>query len=172
MTMNESWGYNPSDTDYKSPRRLIHTLCEVASRGGNLLLNVSPTGDGLLPPEQVERLEAIAAWMAAHGESIAGTRPGLDAWQFYGPSTRRGDRLYLHLLMKPYETVTARGLPIKRVRAVRVLGSGTPLGFTTRCAILDQLLNADPLGEVTITVPQALVDPYATVIAVDVAPAA
>lgn len=170
VTMNESWGYNPGDTDYKSARQLIHTLCEVAGRGGNLLLNVSPTGEGLLPSEQVERLETLAEWMAAHGESIIDTTPALKAWQFYGPSTRRGDRLYLHLLMKPYETVTVRGLPIKRVQAAHALGGGEPLAFTTRCAILDQMFNVDPVGEVTIAVPQALVDPHATVIAVDIAP--
>ena len=61
MTMNESWGWNPADTDYKSPRSLVHTLCEVVGRGGNLLLNVSPMGDGSLPPEQVERLEHVGA---------------------------------------------------------------------------------------------------------------
>jgi alpha-L-fucosidase len=170
MTINESWGYNPSDTHHKSPRQLIHALCEVAGKGGNLLLNVSPMGDGTLPPEQVERLEVVAQWMAVHGESIVGTTPGLEPWQFYGPSTRKGDRLFLHLLMKPYETVSVRGVPIKRTGAVRVLASGAALQHSTRCSIVDSLFNADPLGELTIVVPESVVDPYATVIAVDVPP--
>ena len=172
LTVNESWGYNPSDTHHKSPRQLIHALCEVAGKGGNLLLNVSPMGDGQLPPEQVERLDTVAAWMAAHGESIVGTTPGLEPWQFYGPSTRRGDRVYLHLLMKPYETVAVRGVPTKRIRTVRALGSGTDLPWRTRCAIIDELFNADPFGELTITVPESVVDPHATVIAVDIDPVA
>ena len=172
MTMNESWGYNPSDTRYKSPRQLIHALCEVRGKGGNLLLNVSPMADGTLPPEQLERLEVIAAWMAAYAGSIVGTAPGLDAWQFYGPSTRRGERIYLPLLMKPYDTVAVRGVPIKRIRSVRALASGAELPFSTRCALIDGMFNADPMGELTIAVPESLVDPYATVIAVDVAPAA
>ncbi|HXQ23192.1 MAG TPA: alpha-L-fucosidase [Candidatus Acidoferrales bacterium] len=77
MTMNESWGYSPSDTHYKSPRQLIHALCEVRGKGGNLLLNVSPMADGTLPPEQLERLEVIAAWMAAHARlgRVAVLRP-------------------------------------------------------------------------------------------------
>jgi alpha-L-fucosidase len=170
MTMNESWAYNPTDPEYKSPRRLIHTLCEVAGKGGHLLLNIGPMGDGELPPEQEDRLDAIAAWMRAHGESIVGTTTGLEPWQFYGPSTRRGDRLYLHLLMRPYDTITVRGLPIKRVRAVADLSTKTALAFTTRCAILDQLFNADPMGEVTITVPATLIDPHATVLAIDITP--
>lgn len=168
LTMNDSWGYVPSDVDYKSARELIHTLCEVAGRGGNLLLNVSPTGSGTLPVEQRERLERIAAWMAVHGESIVGTKPGLESWQFYGPSTRRDSRLYLHLLMRPYEQVIVRGVPVKRVERVQLLGHDQPLDFTYRTGVIDRL-NADPLGELVIRVPDALLDPMASVLAVDVA---
>ena len=50
--------------------------------------------------------------MSTNGESIIGTKPGLEAWQFYGPSARRGETVYLHLLMRPYETMTVRGVPI------------------------------------------------------------
>ncbi len=170
MTMNESWGYSPGDTHYKSPRQLIHSLCEVAGRGGNLLLNVSPKGDGSLPVEQVERLEIVAQWMERHGESIVGTIPGLEPWQFYGPSTRRGERIYLHALMRPYEAVSVRGVPIRRIASVRALATGAELLHTARCSVIDELLNADPFGELTISVPESVIDPYATVIAVDINP--
>jgi alpha-L-fucosidase len=169
LTMNDSWGYVPSDVDYKSARELIHTLCEVAGRGGNLLLNVSPTGAGTLPVEQRERLEQIASWMAINGESIVGTKPGLEPWQFYGPSTRRDTRLYLHLLMRPYEQVTVRGLPVKRVERVELLGHDQPLDFTFRTSVIDRL-NADPLGELVIPVPEELLDPMASVLTIDLAP--
>ena len=169
MTMNESWGYNPTDTHYKSARQLIHSLCEVAGRGGNLLLNVSPRGDGTLPPEQIERLRAVGGWMRANGESITGTTAGLEPWQFYGPSTRRGDRVYLHLLMRPYESVTVRGVPIRRVRSVRALATGDELRHTVRTGIIDSLTE-DPNGELTIEVPADLVDANATVLAVDLSP--
>jgi alpha-L-fucosidase len=167
LTMNDSWGWNPSDDNYKSARELVHTLSEVAARGGNLLLNVSPTGDGTLPPVQCERLAAIEDWMSAYGESILDTTPGLAPWQFYGPTTRRGTRVYLHLLSRPYESVTVRGVPIKRVATVRELRTGTALPFRTRCSVADQLLNPDPSGELVITVPDALHDPLATVLTVD-----
>jgi alpha-L-fucosidase len=167
LTMNDSWGYVPSDGDYKSARELIHTLCEVAGRGGNLLLNVSPTGDGTLPAEQRERLDEIAAWMAVNAESIIGTEPGLEPWQFYGPSTRRGTRRYLHLLMRPYGQITVRGVPVKRVERVQRLGHPAPLEFTFRTSVIDQL-NADPFGELVITVPEELLDPMATVVALDI----
>ena len=169
MTINESWGYNPEDRSFKSARELVHALCEVAGKGGSLLLNVGPMGDGRLQPEIVERLAAVQAWMALHRESILATTSGLAPWQFYGPSTRRGDRVYLHLLMRPYDTVTVRGVPIRRVRAVRALASGRELGWTSRCAVADALLNTDPLGELRIDVPEPVVDPLATVIAIDFA---
>ncbi len=95
FTMNDSWGWNPDDTNYKSPRAIVHALCETAGRGGNLLLNVSPRGDGSLPPEQIERLDTVAQWMAAaprrdprapkpvsnHGSSTARPRAAATAHQ-------------------------------------------------------------------------------------------
>jgi alpha-L-fucosidase len=168
LTMNESWGYSPHDTDYKSSRQLIHTLSEIAGRGGRLLLNLSPKGDGTLPIEQVERLRAVGGWLAANDGAVIGTAPGLEPWQFYGPSTRKGDTVYLHLLMRPYDTVTVRGVPIKRVQSATHIPTRRDLPFTTRCAILDKLLNADPQGEVTIEVPAECVDDYATVIALKI----
>ena len=124
-------------------------------------------GDGALAPELLERLTVVARWMAAHAESIVGTEPGLAPWQFYGPSTRRGDVVYLHLLMRPYEAVGVRGVPIRRVRSVRVLGTGAALRWSGRAAIVDTLFNPDPVGELRIEVPEAVLDESATVIAVD-----
>lgn len=82
LTMNESWGYNPDDPDYKSSRRLVQTLCEIAGKGGRLLLNLGPRGDGTLATEQLDRVHEVGAWMRCNGESIAGTSPGLEPWQF------------------------------------------------------------------------------------------
>ena len=170
LTMNESWGYNTADNHYKSARDLVHTLCEIAGKGGNLLLNVSPMGDGRIPPAQQERLEAVAEWMDRYGESILNTQPGLEPWQFYGPSTRKDNFYYLHLLMKPYETISVRGIPIKQVKSVKIVGSNEPLTYTTRCAILDELTQPNPQGELTITVPESAIDPLATAIAIELAP--
>lgn len=171
MTMNESWAYNPADTRWKSSHRLIHTLCEVAGRGGNLLLNVSPRGDGSLPPEQARRLEDIASWMGRHAGAILGTEPALEPWQFYGPATRRGSALYLHLLMRPYESVSVRGIKIRRVGSVRALGSGEALRFERRMTVIDRIIGGDPDGELIIDVPPSAVDPFATVIEIEFADA-
>ena len=166
-TMNESWGYNPSDTNYKSVYELITAATETVGRGGNLLLNVSPRGDGSLPAEQLDRLRALADWMAVNGEAIHGVEAGLEPWQFYGPSTRRrsgdggggpgsgegGDTetVYCVLVMDPIGPVVVRGVRISRVTAVEELGAAEPLRYSTRCAVLDRLV-ADPLGELVIDV--------------------
>jgi alpha-L-fucosidase len=167
LTINNSWGYNPSDKDLKSAQTLIHTLCEVAGKGGNLLLNVSPMGDGALPPEHRERLDAIGNWYERNGEAIAGTRPGVEPWQFYGPSTRRGNRIYLLSVMKPYESVSVRGVRVRRIEKVQALASGTALNFRRRISAGDMLFNSDPIGELVIATPLDVIDDYATVIAID-----
>ncbi len=172
LTMNETWAWNPNDARYKSARALVHALCEVASRGGNLLLNASPKADGALPAEQIERLDELARWMSAYGDAIHDTTPGLEPWQFYGPTTRKGERTFLHLLMRPYESVSVRGIPVRRVRAVRELASGRALEHRGRTTILDQMIHPDPLGELTIRVPEDVLDPLATVIELEISPPA
>jgi alpha-L-fucosidase len=172
MTMNDSWGYNKDDPSFKTSTELIQTLCETAGKGGHLLLNVSPMGDGQLPPEQMQRLNDMAAWMARNHGSIIGTKPGLESWQFYGPSTQKGNTIYLHLLSKPYESITVRGVHVNKVRSVRVLGSGTELLYTKRITLFDQIRKElikfnDPVGDMVITVPESAIDPHATVIAIE-----
>ncbi|MGD8451505.1 MAG: alpha-L-fucosidase [Phycisphaerae bacterium] len=73
MTMNNHWGYNAYDHNWKSTADLIRKLVDIASKGGNFLLNVGPRADGTFPPEAVERLREIGAWMKVNGESIYGT---------------------------------------------------------------------------------------------------
>jgi alpha-L-fucosidase len=93
--------------------------------------------------------------------------PGLEPWQFYGPSTRRGSRIYCIAVARPYESVTIRGVPVKRVKAVTALGTGSSLKFKKHTAIMDSFL-PDPTGELTVFVPEADIDEFATVIAVDI----
>ena len=167
MTMNDSWGWVPKDTNYKSSTQIIHTLCEIVGKGGNFLLNVSPMGDGAIPAVQIERLDAVTQWMGKHREAVVGVGPGLEPWQFYGPSTRRGSRVYCIAIAKPYESVTVRGIPVKRVRSVCALGTGNELSFKKHTPIMDSFL-PDPNGEITVFVPGSDVDEYATVIAIDI----
>lgn len=73
ITMSENWGYNRHDKKWKSPELLVRNLIEVVSKGGNLLLNVGPKGDGTWPVESQENLHAIGSWMKTNGEAIYGT---------------------------------------------------------------------------------------------------
>lgn len=167
MTMNTSWGYVPEDAEYKSTGEIVHTLAEVAGKGGNLLLNVSPRADGSLPPEQVERLETAGEWMDRHAVAIHDTSPGLEPWQFYGPSTRKSDRVYLVCPWRPYEHVVVRGLPVRRVQA-RHLASGAELATRVRATAEQEISSRDPIGELVIDVPESLIDPVATVIELEI----
>ena len=73
MTLNNTWGYKRDDNNWKSTEKLIHNLCDIASKGGNYLLNVGPTSEGLIPAPSIERLAEVGAWMKVNGEAIYGT---------------------------------------------------------------------------------------------------
>jgi alpha-L-fucosidase len=166
LTMSESWGYRPADHRRKSARQLAVYLSETAGNGGNLLLNVGPDGLGELPAWQVERLDALTAWTRRHGEAVLGVRPGRAGVRFHGPVTERDDTVYLHLVMRPAGEVVARGLPVKRIRGVRLLATGEPLPFRTNVEVHNGVVPDEPSGELFVEFPGdsgALVD----VIAVD-----
>ena len=106
VTMNNHWGYNSHDKNFKSTRDLIRMLVDIASKGGNFLLNVGPMADGRFPPESVQRLEEIGAWMKVNGESVYGTQAGGLPSLAWGRCTARrsGDTtstVYLHVFDWP-----------------------------------------------------------------------
>ncbi len=103
MTMNDTWGYKSYDDNWKSTEDLLRKLADIASKGGNFLLNVGPTPEGLIPTASVQRLEAMGEWMAVNGESIYGTTAspiGAPAW---GRCTAKGNKLYLHVFDWPLD---------------------------------------------------------------------
>ncbi len=101
MTMNDHWGYNKNDHNFKSTKDLIHILVDCSSKGGNLLLNVGPTSEGLIPEPSVERLKAIGDWMKVNGESIYGTTASTIGKPVWGRSTTKGEKIYLHVFDWP-----------------------------------------------------------------------
>jgi alpha-L-fucosidase len=123
-------------------------------------------GDGSIPAVQIERLDAVTQWMAKHREAVVGVSPGVEPWQFYGPSTRRDNRVYCMAIAKPYESITIRGIPVKQVKKVTALGTGNELKFKRHTPIMESFL-PDPTGEITVVVPESDIDDYATVIAID-----
>src|SRR6218665_925872 len=155
LTIGQMWAWHPGDTKSKSTRSLVTTLIEVASRGGNLLLNIGPKGDGSLNESQVKTLTEIGDWMAKHAESVIGVSPtvGVD---YYGPSTARPGVMYLHLVMQPVERGIVRGIPVGRVTGIRLLATGEQLPYEVNYEVHEQLApGADPLGELLIAAPRA-----------------
>ncbi len=101
MTMNDTWGYKSYDHNWKSSKELIQNLADIASKGGNFLLNVGPTAEGLIPDASVERLAAIGEWMKVNGESIYGTTASPLGQLPWGRCTAKPGKLYLHVFDWP-----------------------------------------------------------------------
>ena len=157
MTMNNNWGYNRADDDWKSAATLIRNLIDTASKGGNYLLNVGPMASGAFPPPSVERLEAIGKWMDVNGESIYGTSAGPIGAAPWGRCTKKGSRLYLHVFDWPGDGRLV--IPL----AQRVTGAYLLADPSVK-------LNCATFGaELVVSLPARAPDPIAMVVAVDVA---
>jgi alpha-L-fucosidase len=101
MTMNNTWGFKSYDTSWKSSETLIRNLIDIASKGGNYLLNVGPTAEGLIPQASVERLKAMGEWLHKNGEAIYGTTASPFAYLNWGRCTQKGNKLFLHIFKWP-----------------------------------------------------------------------
>jgi len=163
MTMNDSWGYQHNDHNYKTPNQVINILAETISKGGNLLLDIGPKADGTIPAEQMEILKELGRWTNKHKEAIYGTRAGIAPGHFHGPTAlnKEGDILYLYLPYKPIGPVAIKGLKNK-INRIWVVGNGTKLKWDVK---MKQYWSSVP-GIVYIDVPESTLDKDVTVIAV------
>ena len=147
MTMNNTWGFKSDDHNWKSTEIIIRNLCDIASKGGNYLLNVGPTSEGLIPGPSLERLSEIGNWMKVNGEAIYGTGPtpfGVEAGKFsdtekdkkgnpkFIPSwawraTTKPGKIYLEIFAWPkngkFEVPALQG----KVKQARLLATGEKL---------------------------------------------
>jgi alpha-L-fucosidase len=128
VTLNDSWGYQKKDRNFKSVRQCVRMLAECAGMGGNLLLDVGPRSDGIIPMEQADTLLGLGRWTGKNSEALSGTGAGLPHGHFYGASTLSKSReiLYLICFDRPYESVAVKGI-VNQVRAASILG-GPALG--------------------------------------------
>jgi len=160
MTMNNHWGYNKNDQNWKSSTTLIRNLIDCASKGGNYLLNIGPTSEGVFPEASVERLAEIGKWMKRNGQSIYGTQASPFEGLAWGRCTQKRmggkTRLYLHVFDWPTDgKLVLPGLANKPVKAF-LLDGGQPL----------EVASAD--NQVAVALPENAPDKIASVVVIDI----
>lgn len=158
MTMNDTWGFKTKDNNWKNSVTLIRNLVDIASKGGNYLLNVGPTAEGEFPQPIIERLQAIGQWTKVNGEAIYGTTASPFSLLPWGRATKRVEgsttTLYLHVFAWPKDgKLLVPGLASK-IRSARLLFNHKTLKTATTAEGL------------VINVPAKAPDPAASVIAV------
>ena len=133
MTLNDSWGHNRDDHNWKRAEDLEWTLAVCAHNGGNLLLNVGPRPDGTFPPKAVTLLKRIGEWMRIHAEAIHGTNPYPFDYCDQQITTGKGNVVYvfLHPRNHPRDYIVLTGIA-NRVRSVRAMASGEKLNVTRK----------------------------------------
>lgn len=162
ITMNNNWGYCAKDHFYKPAPMLIKKLVECVSKGGNLLLNVGPDARGNIPPQSMEILKSIGAWMKDNSQSIYGCgKAGMEKPDA-GRITRKGNKLYYHLFENTVGPMPLPGLKKEQVGCVRYLATGAevPLSNSWTSSNYPDIVFAD-LGEDPV-----LPDPVDTVLEV------
>jgi len=157
MTMNDTWGWKSADQEWKSSERLIRDLVDIVSKGGNYLLNVGPTHEGIIPRPSMERLRAIGDWLTTNGEAIYGAQASpYEKPRWNGRFTRKDDVVYAIVFERPR-------------RPDGLLTMPTPKWFsdTSRAVLLatgGELVLTEDQGRLFIDLPDTLPDPVATVV--------
>src|SRR2546429_5367378 len=128
MTLNDSWGYQRADDNWKTPRRVIQNLIACSRDTGNYLLNIGPRADGSVPEDSVRVLTEVGQWLRRNWEAIYGSDPCQPRRSNYASFTRKGNTLFLHVHFWPGNYVALAGLQTK-VKSARFLASGQKIDF-------------------------------------------
>jgi alpha-L-fucosidase len=126
MTLNNSWGYNKNDFNYKSADNIIYTLINCVSKNGNLLLNVGPDARGRIPQRSVDVLEEVGAWMKDNHEGIYGCGPAQLEKPEWGWYTQKGNSIYAHITNYNVGPVCLKNLNGK-IKSVISLSDGSEI---------------------------------------------
>ena len=136
MTMNDSWGYKLNDDNWKSAEELVHNLIDVTAKGGNYLLNVGPTAEGLIPVPSVERLQAIGKWIAINGEAIYNTekvKGNYNQGNNLLLSKKKGEGIYfVYAIKKPKKELEIANLMPNSGSNIYLLGVKSPLSWEVK----------------------------------------
>jgi alpha-L-fucosidase len=128
MTMNESWGYQKADDNWKPPKEIVRNLISCAHDTGNYLLNIGPKPDGSIPEESVRILTAVGSWMQRNGSTIYKSEKCQPGTSEFAQFSRQGNTLYMHVHFWPGSTVSLGGLT-NRVKSARLLVGGKEIKF-------------------------------------------
>jgi alpha-L-fucosidase len=145
LTMNNSWGFNITDTSWKTTPMLIGYLVRAAGSNANLLLNIGPRPDGTIQPEATQHLREVGQWLQTYGTSIYNTHGGPVSPRAWGVTTQRGDTVFVHVL-DWRDRLLAIPLVGVRVTSATMLGSGIPVSFTQTPDGLTLTLPSDGAG--------------------------
>jgi alpha-L-fucosidase len=129
MTLNDSWGYQRADDNWKSSRTVIRNLIQCVRDGGNYLLNIGPKPDGSIPEESSRILNEVGGWMRTNGHTIYESDLCQVRRSNYASFTRIGNTLYMHVHFWPGEYVAISGLRT-RVKSAKIVKSGAGVKFT------------------------------------------
>ena len=162
MTMNDTWGFKSYDNNWKSREDLLRKLVDIASKGGNFLLNVGPTAEGLIPGPSVERLAAIGEWMKVNSESIYGTTASPLGEVPWGRCTAKPGKLYLHVFDWPAN----RGLEVSGLK--NKVKKAYLLADKKRAKLHIMRVMRAGNEKLVITVPSKAADPVNTVVVLEI----
>ena len=127
-TMNNSWGFNIKDDNYKSVNTLIHYLVNAAGRNANFLLNVGPQPNGIIQQEFQDTLKQVGKWLEKYGESIYGTRGNVIPPQNWGVVTSKDKKLFVHILKDSVQPIVVDGIKDK-IKSCQLMGSGGKVNY-------------------------------------------
>ncbi len=139
LTMNNSWGFNITDSRWKSVPDLVHYVVRAAGANTNLLLNIGPRPDGTIQPEALSRLSELGAWMSKYGTSVYGTRGGPVSPRDWGVTTQRNDSVFVHVLQWR-DTMLGMAPLAKKVLRATMLDTGREIPFAQSAAGLSLTL--------------------------------
>ncbi len=164
MRINDSWGYQPQDRNFKSLNYIIRVFADCISLGGNLLLDVGPMEDGTLTPEQTDRLVGLGRWIKKHAEAIYGSQRGLPLEYYLGPTTISKDKktVYCFVMDIPKGELVVKGIKNK-INGIRLLGTNEKLNYVINGGAPWK----DIPGVILVTLPQDKIDQNVTVFAID-----
>ena len=128
MTMNDSWGYQRADDNWKSPKTIVRNLITCAHGGGNYLLNIGPLPDGSIPPDSVRILTEVGQWMERNGSTVVASDPARGFGSEYVSTTVKDKTLYAHVHYWPGEAVAIGGLQTKAL-SVKYAATGQAVKF-------------------------------------------